>query len=79
MARVTVEDCLEREENRFALVVLAAARTRQIMKGSHALVRAKNKPSVLSLREIAAGKVHFNRASHEVVEEWIDSAAKRNP
>jgi len=55
MARVTVEDCLEREENRFALVVLAAARTRQIMKGSHALVRAKNKPSVLSLREIAAG------------------------
>ena len=79
MARVTVEDCLEREENRFALVVLAAARTRQIMKGSHALVRAKNKPSVLSLREIAAGKVHFNRASHEVIEDWIDSAAKRNP
>ena len=35
MARVTVEDCLEREENRFAPVVLAAQRTRQIMKGSH--------------------------------------------
>lgn len=79
MARVTVEDCLEREENRFALVVLAAARARQIMKGSLALVRAKNKPSVLSLREVAAGKVHFNRASNEVVEEWIDAAAKRNP
>jgi len=79
MARVTVEDCLEREENRFALVVLAAARTRQIMKGSHTLVRAKNKPSVLSLREIAAGKVHFNRASNEAVEEWIDASAKRNP
>ncbi|MBX3201382.1 MAG: DNA-directed RNA polymerase subunit omega, partial [Labilithrix sp.] len=34
MARVTVEDCLEREENRFALVILAARRTRQLMKGS---------------------------------------------
>jgi DNA-directed RNA polymerase subunit omega len=79
MARVTVEDCLEREENRFALVVLASARTRQIMKGSHPLVRAKNKPAVLSLREIAAGKVHFNRPSHEVVEEWIEAALKRQP
>lgn len=77
MARVTVEDCLEREENRFALVVLAANRARQIMKGSHALVRAKNKPSVLSLREIAAGKVHFNRPSQGAVEEWIEAAAKR--
>src|SRR5205823_4520363 len=79
MARVTVEDCLEREENRFALVVLASERTRQIMKGSHPLVRAKNRPAVLSLREIAAGKVHFNRPSHEVVEEWIDAALKRQP
>ncbi|HEY4122264.1 MAG TPA: DNA-directed RNA polymerase subunit omega [Byssovorax sp.] len=71
MARVTVEDCLEREENRFALVVLAAARTRQIMKGSEALVKTKNKPAVSSLREIAAGKVHFHRNSHEVVNEWV--------
>ena len=59
MARVTVEDCLEREENRFALVVLAAHRTRQLMKGAGALVRAKNKAAVVSLREIAAGKVRF--------------------
>src|SRR5882672_5464991 len=71
MARVTVEDCLEREENRFALVVLAATRTRQIMRGSESLVKTKNKPSVTSLREIAAGKVHFNRSSHEVVNEWV--------
>lgn len=71
MARVTVEDCLEREENRFALVVLAAARTRQIMKGSQPLVRAKNKPAVLSLREIAAGRVHFHRPSSDLVEEWL--------
>ena len=73
MARVTVEDCLEREENRFALVVLAALRTRQLMKGSEAMVKTKNKPSVTSLREIAAGKVHWNRNSHEVVCEWLKS------
>ena len=74
MARVTVEDCLEREENRFALVVLAAQRTRQIMKGSAALVGGKNKASVMALREIAAGKVHYTRASQEVVQEWIEQA-----
>ncbi|MFO0658343.1 MAG: DNA-directed RNA polymerase subunit omega [Polyangiaceae bacterium] len=77
MARVTVEDCLEREENRFALVVLAALRTRQIMKGSKALVSGKNKPSVMALREIAAGRVHWHRNSQEVVEEWI--AETRTP
>jgi DNA-directed RNA polymerase subunit omega len=71
MARVTVEDCLEREENRFALVVLASARTRQLMKGAEQLVRSKNKPAVTSLREIAGGKVHFHRPTGEVVIEWI--------
>jgi DNA-directed RNA polymerase subunit omega len=71
MARVTVEDCLEREENRFALVVLAAARTRQIMRGADPLVKTKNKAAVTSLREIAAGRVHFHRSSHDVVNEWV--------
>ena len=71
MARVTVEDCLEREENRFALVILAAHRTRQLMKGAPALVPSKNKPAVTALREIAAGKVHFDRPSNDVVQEWI--------
>ncbi|MGH7281634.1 MAG: DNA-directed RNA polymerase subunit omega [Polyangiaceae bacterium] len=71
MARVTVEDCLEREENRFALVVLAATRTRQLMKGGSPLVHSKNKAAVTALREIAAGRVHYDRASNEVVEEWI--------
>ncbi|MFO0550869.1 MAG: DNA-directed RNA polymerase subunit omega [Polyangiaceae bacterium] len=71
MARVTVEDCLEVEENRFALVVLASTRTRQLMKGVEALVRSKNKAAVTALREIAAGKVTFNRPSGEAVEEYI--------
>jgi len=73
MARVTVEDCLEREENRFALVILAASRTRQIMKGADPLVKTKNKAAVTSLREIAAGKVHFHRSTNEVVLEWLRS------
>jgi DNA-directed RNA polymerase subunit omega len=71
MARVTVEDCLEREENRFALVILAAHRTRQLMKGSPPLVHSKNKAAVTALREIAAGKVHFDRPSNDVVQEWV--------
>jgi DNA-directed RNA polymerase subunit omega len=71
MARVTVEDCLEREENRFALVLLASTRTRQLMKGAAPLVHSKNKPAVTALREIAAGKVHYDRPSNEVVGEWI--------
>jgi DNA-directed RNA polymerase subunit omega len=71
MARVTVEDCLDREDNRFALVVLAAQRCRQLMKGATPLVHSKNKPAVTALREIAAGKVHFDRPSHGAVVEWI--------
>jgi DNA-directed RNA polymerase subunit omega len=77
MARVTVEDCLEREENRFALVVLAAQRTRQLMKGAAQLVHSKNKPSVTGLREIAAGKVHYDRPSHDAVQEYIEELNRR--
>ncbi len=76
MARVTVEDCLEREENRFALVVLAAIRCRQLIKGAGALVHSKNKAAVTALREIAAGKVHFDRPSNEAVQEWIEVQTK---
>ena len=71
MARVTVEDCLEKEDNRFALVVLAARRTRELMKGDPALVNSKNKAAVISLREIAEGKVHWHRPSNEAVAEYI--------
>jgi DNA-directed RNA polymerase subunit omega len=76
MARVTVEDCLEREENRFALVILAANRTRHLMKGAEPLLKTKNKPAVTSLREIAAGKVHYARSSNEVVNEWVHQQQK---
>lgn len=71
MARVTVEDCLEKEDNRFALVVLAAKRARELMKGDPSLVNCKNKAAVIALREIAGGKVHWNRPSAEAVSEYI--------
>lgn len=71
MARVTVEDCLEHEENRFALVLLASKRTRQLMKGNQALVKSKNREAVTALREIAAEQVHWNRPVREAVVEFI--------
>ena len=59
MARVTIEDCLEKVDNRFALVHLGAKRVRQLNKGAPVLLaeRVKNKEIVVALREIAAGKV----------------------
>jgi len=58
VARITVEDCLEKVENRFELVHMAAKRVRQIREGSDYLVYSpKNEDIVVSLREIAAGKV----------------------
>lgn len=58
MARVTVEDCLERLDNRFQLVLVATERARQLMRGATPQVEARNdKPTVLALREIAEGLV----------------------
>ena len=78
MARVTVEDCLEHEDNRFALVLLAAQRARYLAKGSTPLVLSKNKVAVTALREIAAKRVYFDRSSHHVVEEWVYENQKRD-
>jgi DNA-directed RNA polymerase subunit omega len=85
MARVTVEDCLEQVENRFALVLLAAQRTRQLMKGDEALVdnSEDNKEAVTALREIAAGVITIDdlgriRAENERTEELERSALAEN-
>jgi len=68
MARVTVEDCLVTLDNRFALVLLATGRTRQLMKGSRPLVdNQKNKEPVVALREVAAQKVKFDRPVRAVL------------
>ncbi|ABE48320.1 MULTISPECIES: DNA-directed RNA polymerase subunit omega [Methylobacillus] len=60
MARITVDDCLEKIPNRFQLTLVAAYRARQLANGAEPLVNvhgSKDKPTVLALREIAAGKV----------------------
>ncbi len=57
MSRITVEDCLERVNNRFELVMLASKRARQLFKGAKPLIESDNREIVVALREIAEGKV----------------------
>ena len=57
MARITVEDCLKNIPNKFELVLLAAKRAQQLIKGARPLLNSDNREVVLALREIAAGKV----------------------
>ncbi len=67
MARVTVEDCLDKVENRFLLVMLSAKRVKQLYKGSKPIIenKASNKNVVLSLREIASGKLSYELSSRK--------------
>lgn len=66
MARITIDDCLKRVPNRFKLVHMAAKRVRQIREGSEYLVSSpKNEDIVVSLREIAAGKIVDQHESEE--------------
>ena len=58
MARITVEDCLEKVDNRFHLVRVASKRARQLMNGKEPTLEWDNdKATVLALREIAAGNI----------------------
>jgi DNA-directed RNA polymerase subunit omega len=57
MARITVEDCLEKVPNRFELIILAAKRARQLFKGAKPLLETDNREIVTALREIADAKV----------------------
>ena len=58
MARITVEDCLNKVNNRFVLIHMASKRVRQLRKGAEPTVSAKNRDIVISLREIAAGNIN---------------------
>ncbi|KYG60390.1 DNA-directed RNA polymerase subunit omega [Bdellovibrio bacteriovorus] len=63
MARVTVEDCLEKVPNRFALVLMVAKRAKQLLKGAEATVSTRsNKYIVSALREVAIGNVGYTEA-----------------
>lgn len=58
MARITVEDCLDKIDNRFKLIMVASKRARQIASGSEPLVGWENdKPTVVALREVADGLI----------------------
>ncbi|OGT36956.1 MAG: DNA-directed RNA polymerase subunit omega [Gammaproteobacteria bacterium RIFCSPHIGHO2_12_FULL_37_14] len=66
MARVTVEDCLKNVKNRFELVIIAAKRARQLMRGKEPKVAWDNdKSTVVALREIAAGYTQFDEIAQE--------------
>lgn len=55
MARITVEDCLQKIDNRFDLTLVAAYRSRELAQGHEPRLETKNKPTVTALREIASG------------------------
>jgi DNA-directed RNA polymerase subunit omega len=76
VARITIEDCLDKVDNRFQLVHMAAKRVRQIREGSEYLVSSpKNEDIVVALREVAAGKVVLKEESDEP--EVIEAAPEK--
>ncbi len=72
MARITVEDCEEKVENGFALVVLGAQRARLLANGAETRVESDNTPAVTALREIAAGRVYFVKNIRTTIQEFIE-------
>jgi len=79
MARVTVEDCLDKVENRFELVLVAAKRAHQLNSGSYrtTLDAGKDKPTVLALREIEAGLIDASILTEEyAMEEELNAQDK---
>lgn len=73
MARITVEDCLNRIDNRFEMVLTATKRARQVSNGAEPLVEEENdKPTVIALREIAEGLVDPERV--DVLQAEIEAA-----
>jgi len=78
MARVTVEDCLDKVDNRFQLVLVATKRARQLANGVQPLVEWENdKPTIVALREIADGLIGpsiLDEPAHPVFEDEDDAA-----
>ncbi len=69
MARVTVEDCLDKVDNRFALVLLVSKRAKQLLKGSSPTVSGRNNKYIVNaLREVASGSVHFDNQTADPLE-----------
>jgi DNA-directed RNA polymerase subunit omega len=78
MARVTVEDCLEKVNNRFALVLLVTKRAKQILRGSEPVVsRRENKFVVTALREVAEGLVRYDVDTDVLIQQVEADLSKR--
>lgn len=77
MARVTIEDCLEKIPNRFAMALLASKRARKLLQGATPTVESENKPCVTALREIAGGSVHWDLPVEDILAGNIPEAKKR--
>ncbi len=78
MARVTVEDCLERIPNRFALTMLASERARQLaQRRSKPFIKCDNKSAVTALREIADGRVFYHEDIRAEIEVYLEEMKLR--
>lgn len=64
MARITVEDCLQKIPNRFELVLIASKRARQLFGGAKPMLETTNGEVVTALREVAEGKVRKAKRHH---------------
>ena len=78
MARITVEDCLEKVDNRFELVLVAARRARQLATGGKdpLVAETSDKPTVIALREIEAGLIgpgFFDEPLEATFEEMLEA------
>ena len=74
MARVTVEDCLENLDNRFELVLVSSRRARQLQTGGKEprVAWENDKPTVVALREIAAGEVTSESVENPIADHGAD-------
>jgi DNA-directed RNA polymerase omega subunit len=78
MARVTVEDCLARVPNRFALTILASRRARALSEGrGRALVECDNKEGVTALREVGKARVRFKEDVPAAMRDFIEEQRRQ--
>lgn len=78
MARVTVEDCLARIPNRFALTILASRRARSLSEGrGRAMVDCENKEGVTALREISADRVRYKEEVADTMVDFIEEQRRQ--
>ena len=74
MARITIEDCLKVMDNAFDICALAGRRAKDLASGAEPLIDSKDKPTVIALREISAGKItmdYFEISNKEKIESQL--------